>query len=73
MPPGRVRRRRTEFHPAPRVADPPHDTPHQAREDEARTRALIAAAGCIVARFHHGADRPAVFRRHPDLFGAPGE
>ena len=32
------------------------------------TRALIEV-GYIVIRFHHAADRPAVFRRHADVFG----
>ena len=50
------------------VDGPPHDAPAQAREDEARTRALIEA-GYIVIRFHHGADWRAVFHRHPDVFG----
>ena len=50
------------------VDGPPHDAPDQAREDEAKTRALIEA-GYIVIRFHHGADWRAVFRRHPDVFG----
>ena len=54
------------------VDGPPHDAPAQAREDEAKTRALIEA-GYIVIRFHHGADWRAVFRRHADLFGAPNE
>ena len=54
------------------VDGPPHDAPDQAREDEARTRALIEA-GYIVIRFHHGADWPAVFRRHPDIFGIVSE
>ena len=44
----------------------------QAREDEARIRALIET-GYIVIRFHHGADWRAVFRRHPDLFGVASE
>ena len=50
------------------VDGPPHDAPDQAREDEAKTRALIEV-GYIVIRFHHGADWRAVFRRHPDVFG----
>ena len=50
------------------IDGPPHDAPAQIREDEAKTRALIEA-GYIVIRFHHGADWPAVFRRHPDVFG----
>ena len=54
------------------VDGPPHDAPDQAREDEAKTRALIEV-GYIVIRFHHGADWRAVFRRHADLFGAPNE
>ena len=54
------------------VDGPPHDAPDQAREEEAATRTLIEA-GYIVLRFHHGADWPAVFRRHPDLFGVVNE
>ena len=54
------------------IDGPPHDAPDQAREDRARTRALIEA-GYIVLRFHHADDWPALFRRHPDLFGAPSE
>ena len=54
------------------VDGPPHDAPDQAREDEARTRALIEA-GYIVIRFHHGADWRTVFRRHPDIFGTVSE
>ena len=50
------------------VDGPPHDAPDQAREDQARTRALIEV-GYIVIRFHHAADWSAVFRRHPDVFG----
>ena len=47
---------------------PPHDAPDQAREDRARTRALIEA-GYIVLRFRHADASPALFRRHPDLLG----
>ena len=50
------------------VDGPPHDAPDQVREDQARTRALIEG-GYIVIRFHHAADWPVVFRRHPDVFG----
>ena len=51
------------------IDGPPHDAPHQIREDEAATRALMEM-GYIVVRFHHDADWPAIFRRHQDLFGA---
>ena len=54
------------------VDGPPHDAPDQVREDEATTRTLIEA-GYIVLRFHHDADWPALFRRHPGLFGAASE
>ena len=50
------------------IDGPPHDAPDQAREDQAKTRALIEV-GYIVIRFHHAADWPAVFRRHADVFG----
>ena len=54
------------------VDGPPHDAPGQAREDQARTRALIEA-GYIVLRFHHRADWSAIFRRHADVFDVPAE
>ena len=54
------------------VGGPPHDSPDQAREDRASTRALIEADH-IVIRFHHHSDRLAVFRRHSDAFGAASE
>ena len=54
------------------IDGPPHDAPDQAREDQARTRALIEV-GYIVIRFHHAADWFAVFRRHADVFGVPSE
>ena len=54
------------------VDGPPHDAPHQIREDEAATRALMQM-GYIVLRFHHDADWLAIFRRHQDVFGALGE
>ena len=54
------------------IDGPPHDAPDQAREDRARTRALIEV-GYIVIRFHHEADWPPVFRRHTDVFGAVSE
>ena len=54
------------------IDGPPRDTPDQAREDRARTRALIEA-GYLVLRFHHADTLPALFRRRPDFFGAPSE
>ena len=54
------------------VGGPPHDSPDQAREDRASTRALIEVDH-IVIRFHHADDWPAVFRRHADLFGTASE
>ena len=54
------------------VDGPPHDAPDQARDDKAKTRALIEA-GYVVLRFHHADDWRAVFRRHADVFGAPDE
>ena len=54
------------------IDGPPHDSPDQAREDQAKTRALIEV-GYIVIRFHHAADWFAVFRRHPDVFGEISE
>ena len=51
------------------IDGPPHDTPHQIREDDAATKALMEM-GYIVLRFHHDDDWPAVFRRHQDVFGA---
>ena len=54
------------------IDGPPHDTPGQIREDDATTKALIEM-GYIVIRFHHDADWLAIFRRHPDIFGALGE
>ena len=54
------------------IDGPPHDAPDQAREDQAKTRALIEV-GYIVIRFHHADDWPAVFRRHADVFGEISE
>ena len=54
------------------IDGPPHDTPGPIREDDATTKALIEM-GYIVIRFHHDADWLAIFRRHPDIFGALGE
>ena len=51
------------------IDGPPHDTPHQIREDDAATKALMEM-GYIVLRFHHHDDWLAVFRRHQDVFGA---
>ncbi len=52
------------------VDGPPHDEPDQIREDEDITRRLMEV-GYIVIRFHHRADWNEIFRRHPDIFGAP--
>ena len=52
------------------IDGPPHDTPHQIREDDAASKALMEM-GYIVLRFHHDDDWLAIFRRHQDLFGAP--
>ena len=58
------------------VDGPPHDAPHQVRDDEAATEALMDM-GYIVLRLplarHHRDDWPAIFRRHQDLFGTPVE
>ena len=54
------------------VDGPPHDTPDKICEDEATTKALMEM-GYVVLRFHHEADWLAIFRRHPDVFGALGE
>ena len=51
------------------IDGPPHDAPHQVREDDATTEALIGM-GYIVIRFHHDDDWVAIFRRHADVFGA---
>jgi very-short-patch-repair endonuclease len=52
------------------VDGPPHDEPEQMREDQAVTERLMEM-GYIVIRFHHKADWNEIFRRHPDIFGAP--
>lgn len=52
------------------IDGPPHDEPDQLRKDEEVTRGLMEM-GYIVIRFHHGNDWPAIFRRHPDVFGVP--
>ena len=52
------------------IDGPPHDSPHQVREDDATTETLIGM-GYIVIRFHHDDDWLAIFRRHADVFGAP--
>ena len=44
--------------------------PEQVREDNATTKRLIEH-GYIVIRFHHKDDWVSIFRRHPDVFGAP--
>lgn len=50
------------------IDGPPHDDPWQLQEDEKKTRALLEM-GYVVIRFHHKDDWPAIFRRHPDIFG----
>ena len=57
-----------EAHAAIYIDGPPHDTPHQVREDDATTETLIGM-GYIVIRFHHDDDWLAIFRRHADVFG----
>ena len=52
------------------IDGPPHDSPHQVREDDATTETLIGM-GYIVIRFHHDDDWLAIFHRHADVFGAP--
>ena len=52
------------------IDGPPHDSPHQVREDDATTETLIGM-GYIVIRFHHDDDWLAIFRRHADVFGTP--
>ena len=54
------------------IDGPPHDSPHQVREDDATTETLIGM-GYIVIRFHHDDDWLAIFRRHADVFGAPNK
>ena len=50
------------------IDGPPHDSPHQVREDDATTETLIGM-GYIVIRFHHDDDWLAIFHRHADVFG----
>ena len=59
-----------DAHAAIYIDGPPHDTPHQVREDDATTETLIGM-GYIVIRFHHEDDWLAIFRRHADVFGTP--
>ena len=54
------------------IDGPPRDAPDQAREDRARTRALVDA-DYLALRFHDADAWPALFRRHPDSFGVPNE
>ena len=54
------------------IDGPPHDTPHQVREDDATNETLIGM-GYIVIRFHHEDDWLAIFRRHADVFGTPNQ
>jgi len=59
-----------EYHAAIYIDGPPHDEPEQIRQDAIITQCLMEA-GYIVIRFHHKADWPEIFRRHPDIFGSP--
>jgi superfamily II DNA/RNA helicase/very-short-patch-repair endonuclease len=52
------------------IDGPPHDDPGQIREDDTITKRLMEE-GYVVIRFHHKADWNDIFRRHPDIFGAP--
>jgi ATP-dependent helicase YprA (DUF1998 family)/very-short-patch-repair endonuclease len=52
------------------IDGPPHDEPHQMKEDEDITQRLLEA-GYIVIRFHHKADWTSILRQHPDIFGVP--
>jgi ATP-dependent helicase YprA (DUF1998 family)/very-short-patch-repair endonuclease len=52
------------------IDGPPHDQPHQMREDQAVTQRLMEA-GYIVIRFHHKEDWSVILRKHPDIFGVP--
>ena len=51
------------------IDGPPHDEPEQMRKDEEINQRLLEA-GYIVIRFHHRQDWEAIFRKHPDIFGA---
>ena len=53
------------------IDGPPHDEPNQMRADEVVTQRMMEA-GYVIIRFHHKADWNEIFRRHPDIFGAPG-
>jgi ATP-dependent helicase YprA (DUF1998 family)/very-short-patch-repair endonuclease len=59
-----------EYNAAIFIDGPPHDDPHAIKEDDATTQALMEM-GYVVIRFHHKDDWLAVFRSHPDIFGAP--
>jgi len=61
-----------EYNAAIYIDGPPHDSPAQLRDDETITHRLMEM-GYIVIRFHHQADWNEIFRRHPDIFGRPGE
>ena len=54
------------------IDGPPHDSPHQVREDDATTETLIGM-GYIVIRFRHDDDWLAIFHRHADVFGPPNK
>jgi len=57
-----------EYNAAIYVDGPPHDGLDQIRADEEITRRLLET-GYVVIRFHHGADWPDIFHKHPDVFG----
>jgi hypothetical protein len=59
-----------EYNAAIYIDGPPHDEPSQIRDDEKITRCL-KETGYVVIRFHHKADWIDIFKRHPDIFGAP--
>ncbi|OPL18830.1 MAG: hypothetical protein AVO35_12825 [Candidatus Aegiribacteria sp. MLS_C] len=59
-----------EYTAAVYIDGPPHDEPDQMRKDETINQSLLEM-GYIVIRFHHRDDWDAIFRRHPDVFGAP--
>lgn len=61
-----------EYEAAIYIDGPPHDDPAQIREDETITQRLMLM-GYAVIRFHHKADWNEIFRRHPDIFGRPGQ
>ena len=59
----------SEFNAAIYIDGPPHDTPDQIRKDEEITNNLKHNAYAVI-RFHHQDDWKAIFKNHPDIFGA---